>query len=280
MADSGDASSSHGSSASAAAPASATSHFAMAANATEEELLNLLLLKVQQRGGNYETVLQQAIEAANPVQAAAADASARAVQEQSRLARPGEGVALSLTPRSVAASVSSAHSASSAATARTPIMRHANHNDDAPFTVAADKINKVPDLTDSRHYPIWRKSFISFLAAYGIHNVLQQLPRYIVLPTLMEQLTLEEQRVGVAGYELHPAKVNESHATTRAETEYDKCLFISRALLRAVTNVPLAASVVPLCPLRMSTKHGADWKLSSIPIQPHSWTSQSRNSSC
>lgn len=221
-----------------------------AADTTVSELLRLLLTKLQQSGGNAEVL--QAIAAAASPQSAPAEASARAVSaEQTRIARPGDGAAAQMfTPRSAAASVSSAHSVVSKATgsARTPIMRHTNHDDSKPFVVAAEKASKAPELQESRHYPTWRIAFTNFLASYGVNEVALQLPRYITLPTSVEQLTPEE-RQGPAGYELHPsvataAAAGDASILQRAEIEYDKCMFVSQALLHAVQKVALAVSVV------------------------------------
>ena len=170
---------------------------------------------------------------------------------QTRLASPGDGPALVLTPLGAQAAVSpgsvvsSAHtplsSVRSAATSRTPIMRHAQHaKDDTPSTVAPEKAYKAPELTESRFYATWRVSFTSFLASYGLTEIVLHGPRFIVLPTAVEQLTAEE-RQGPAGYELQPglesAAAADSRLGKRAEYEYDKCMFVAQALLHGAEGV-------------------------------------------
>lgn len=216
-------------------------------DASVQELLRVLITKLQQSGGSIEAVLAQAASAASS-HAAPADAAARAVEEQSRLARLGEGAAaFVLPPRSVAASVSSAHSAASAATARTPIMRHTYQDDSKPFVVPVDKASKAPELQDTQHFATWCIAFTNFLAVYGISDVALRLPRYISLPTSVEQLTPGEQQ-GPAGYELlasaAAAAAGDASIAEKAVTEYDKNMFVFQALIYAVQKVPLAVSVV------------------------------------
>jgi len=147
--------------------------------------------------------------------------------------------------------VHSAVSRASAASSRTPIMRHAEPGvaDDIPFTVSPDKAYKAPDLTEPSNYNMWRTAFFSWLGGYGIAELVTSGPRYIVLPTEMEQLSAEERSLGVAGYELQQSHSSADAAfRRRAQIEFDKCAFIAQALLRAVQKVPLAASVVASTP--------------------------------
>jgi len=185
---------------------------------------------------------------------------------QTRIASPGLGLAPQVTPFGVqqaAASaadhdsvVSGVHiplgSAHSAATARTPIMRHAAHaKEDEPFTVQAEKAYKAPELTDRSQYATWRSSFSLFVSSYGVAETLQGY-RFIVLPTTMAQLTAEERLSLQAGFELQPslvaaAAVND-RVLKRAQIEFDKCCFAAQALLHAVQKVPFAVTVVTAVP--------------------------------
>ena len=195
-----------------------------------------------------------------------------AASGQPRSAGPGDGPALSTSlvyppsvaqlaaaasaPASIAASVhtpvgSVVHSAASAtSSSRTPIMRHSQHavSDDTPFTVTPEKAYKAPELTEASNYHIWRIAFFSWLGSYGLGELATSGPRYIVLPTAMEQLSAQERSHGVAGYELQTRSSYDANFSRRAAIEYDKCSFVAQALMHAVQKVTLAASVVSSVP--------------------------------
>ena len=97
---------------------------------------------------------------------------------------------------------------------------------------------------------MWRTGFLTWLGSYDIAQLITSGPRYIVLPTEMEQLSPLERSFGVAGYELQSSSSSSYDAafSRRAAIEFDKCAFIAQALLHAVQKVTLAASVVSSIP--------------------------------
>ena len=238
----------------AAAAAALPSQGAAAAAQSQADLLQQLVRAIEVSGGGAHSVEASLRSVITAVQAG-----------QTRLANPGDGSALVLTPLGVQAAAASAPAGSvvssvhtplgsvhSAATSRTPILRHAQHaKDDVPFTTPAEKAYKAPELTEQRHYATWRMGFTAFVASHGVADILQSY-RFIVLPTAMVQLTAEERQAGQAGYELQPsltaAAAHDARYAQRAEIEYDKCSFVTQALLHAVQKVPFAMTVVTAVP--------------------------------
>lgn len=195
-----------------------------------------------------------------------------AVSGASRSERPGDGFALlysssksSVGPLAAAApalapigasvhtpvgSIGMHSTASATSSSRSYIMRHSQHavSDDVPFSAAPEKAFKAPELTEASHYHMWRSTFFTWLNAYGLGEIVTSGPRYIVLPTVMEQLSEEERRHGISGYELQTRSSIDANFSRCAAIEFDKCAFAAQAVQHAVRNVSLAASVVSSVP--------------------------------
>jgi transposase InsO family protein len=241
------------------------------ATQAQEIMAELQALLQQPESARDPAAVLQAVAALLQPQVPAGAPAALGVG-QTRFARPGDGRAQVFTPGPIGAAaaalpqpfaasvhngLSSAHSAASATTLRTPIMRHtqlASENDDNEFKVSAERAYKAPELTDSSNYPMWRATMLSWLESWGLAMLVARGPRYMVLPVATEQLVPEE-RAGIAGYELNLSAsapsggpIAQSVLELRAGIEFDKCMFAARALLFAVQKVPLAASVAVSIP--------------------------------